>query len=590
MFSCRHLTARSPLPAAGVLLLVVAFVCATSVGTVGAATSTSVVGATVPSATSIDASACAPDTPDVTSLGTVTAGATVITPLDCVVTFGSSNDTARLRVAQHDAVGDAMFMPLGGFGALDPVFAAGAGSLAVAGLTVDDASTSGSPGGIARQSDGRILVAGENGATIEVRRLLPDGSPDATFSTVSLTVCATQDVGGIVLTTDGGFVVGGETDGTCPGIGAWAAKFAANGTRDMTYGGDGLAESGFVSDIRDVDVHADGSVILAGGNTVHELIRLTPAGAPDLAFDGDGRLVMSAIGTGATRGAQFLADGSVVAFGLMDSGSGNRPYVARVTPTGSFDGTFGGGDGWEPAVSSIISQGRAGTVAPDGSIYVASYRLLSKFTPAGVPDATFGTNGTVDLQAIDPLIRLHDVILQPDGDVVGVGRYNAEFAMLVRLDATGTLDTSFGNGGVQTIDAPGTSNGANRVTWTEDGDLLTIGAGASGATVVRFDGLTVSDYGAGSDWTTPGTNAFGACLGSVASGASALLATDGSCDAADGTDWYEITPAALPVARTTVSTTQGAAARLRFGLRTTSTQRAGTYIAPIIFSVVAPDA
>ncbi len=73
-----------------------------------AATSSTVVGATVPSATNITSTGCAPNTVGVTDLGAVLPGSAVVSSADCVVSFGSSNDTANLRVAQGDRGGWAM--------------------------------------------------------------------------------------------------------------------------------------------------------------------------------------------------------------------------------------------------------------------------------------------------------------------------------------------------------------------------------------------------------------------------------------------------------------------------------------------------
>lgn len=589
----RH-SARFVLPAPGraILALVVAYALTVAAGSSSAATSGSVVGADVLSATAINATGCARDTPNVTSFGTLTSGSSAVTSLDCVVTFGSSNDSARLRIAQTDGVGDAMFQELGARGAFDGGFAAGAGMLASAGLSVSAASASNSSGGIARQSDGRFLVAGENGATIEVRRYLPDGTLDGGFGPVSVAPCAAQqDVAGIVVGSGDDFWIGGDAD-SCPAVGVWAMHFSADGVQDMTYGGDGLGEFGVVEEIRDLDAFADGAVVLGGGGSTHEVFRLTPGGVPDTGFSGDGRATLGAIGGGgAVRGVAALSDGSAVASGYMNPGGGDEAYVARLLSTGAFHGTFGGGDGWERTNHPATIEGRSLSVARDGSIFVAAYTGIVKFTSGGLTDGTFGTNGVLDLSGSNPLLQLHDVVAQDDLRPVAVGQYNGAQVAIVRATAGGILDSKFGSGGVQTHDPSGLNNGANRATWSEDGDLLTFGTGGAGASVVRLNGSSITDYDNGAaNWTTPGTNAFGACLATVAAGATAMWTTDGTCGAANGLDWNEVTPAASPVARTTVVGTQGATANLRFGLRTLASQADGTYIAPITFSVVAPDA
>jgi hypothetical protein len=72
-----------------------------------AATSSTVVGATVPSATAITP-ACATGAAGVTDIGNMLPGTAAATSLDCSVTFSSSNDTAQLRLGQTDLGGNAM--------------------------------------------------------------------------------------------------------------------------------------------------------------------------------------------------------------------------------------------------------------------------------------------------------------------------------------------------------------------------------------------------------------------------------------------------------------------------------------------------
>lgn len=72
------------------------------------ASSSTVVSVIVPSATTLTTGACASGTPGVTEFGTVLPGSAARTTSDCTVTFGSSNDTATLRLSQADGTGTAM--------------------------------------------------------------------------------------------------------------------------------------------------------------------------------------------------------------------------------------------------------------------------------------------------------------------------------------------------------------------------------------------------------------------------------------------------------------------------------------------------
>src|SRR5439155_26231662 len=73
--------------------------------------------------------------------------------------------------------------------------------------------------------------------------------------------------------------------------------------------------------------------------------------------------------------------------------------------------------------------------------------LEDRTTPAFGLDATFGLNGTVGV----PHLELGGLVQQPDGRIVAAGRTNdAQFAV-VRLNPDGSLDPTFGNGGVSTF-------------------------------------------------------------------------------------------------------------------------------------------
>ncbi|MCW2929011.1 MAG: hypothetical protein JWM86_2979 [Thermoleophilia bacterium] len=80
-----------------------------------AATSNLVVTLNVASATNVTTAGCATGTPGVTTFGAVQPGTPATTPADCVVGWGSSNDSSMLRMAQTDQEGWAMLpMPATG--------------------------------------------------------------------------------------------------------------------------------------------------------------------------------------------------------------------------------------------------------------------------------------------------------------------------------------------------------------------------------------------------------------------------------------------------------------------------------------------
>ena len=97
------------------------------------------------------------------------------------------------------------------------------------------------------------------------------------------------------------------------------------------------------------------------------------------------------------------------------------------------------------------------------------------------------------------------------------------------------------------------------------------------------------------DWVS-GANMFGACLRAFSGANVAATWTvdgDASCTANNSDPWRRIQPTSASVgakvAEATTSTTD-ATVKIRFGVRTASSQAVGSYSAPIVFEVVAPAA
>ena len=79
---------------------------------------------------------------------------------------------------------------------------------------------------------------------------------------------------------------------------------------------------------------------------------------------------------------------------------------------------------------------------------------IARFTPSGQLDATFGNGGlvTTDISGVFPAVSA--VIVQPNGQIVVGGasasgiRHQPVNTVLVRYNSNGSLDTTFGTGGI----------------------------------------------------------------------------------------------------------------------------------------------
>ena len=123
---------------------------------------------------------------------------------------------------------------------------------------------------------------------------------------------------------------------------------------------------------------------------------------------------------------------------------------------------------------------------------------------AGTLDTSFGDLGTVTHQVNAPLFgRATAVAVQPDGKVISAGQvdYYSLSPVIVRYNADGSLDPTFGRGGKVQFTESGPVRGFVRaVALQRDGKILFVGADTGGeAFCVRLnaDGSTDTSFGQG---------------------------------------------------------------------------------------------
>jgi uncharacterized delta-60 repeat protein len=104
-----------------------------------------------------------------------------------------------------------------------------------------------------------------------------------------------------------------------------------------------------------------------------------------------------------------------------------------------------------------------------GPLAFAAVRLNTD----GSPDSSFGTNGAATVQ-IGPYSLANAVVIQPDGKIVlaGTAQFSHNQFAATRLNANGTLDTGFGNRGITTLSPTG---GAWGMVRQSDGKLILAG-------------------------------------------------------------------------------------------------------------------
>ena len=186
-----------------------------------------------------------------------------------------------------------------------------------------------------------------------------------------------------------------------------------------------------------------------------------------LAYDGDldlgfgsGGVLGIAMGTGDGWGqcGAVQSDGMLVVAGIVDRTT-DDVGLTRVTPIGSLDdfGTggrvywdsgWGDDGGWDVAVQ------------PDGKIVVVGTARLEssdhltvlRFEADGTPDTTFGYNG-YSVVNFGGSSEGRAVGIQADGKIVVAGHTSTSGVAVARLDSDGALDSTFGTDGLFVLEA-----------------------------------------------------------------------------------------------------------------------------------------
>ena len=337
-------------------------------------------------------------------------------------------------------------------GNLDPSFGVGGKVMAPVG--------SGDFGeALAIQPDGKIVVAGwgwDDGFV--VARYLPDGLLDASFgqggkTTTSFGPNRAAQARAIALQSNGKIVVAGAVGNDTSFA---LARYNADGSIDSTFGSGGTVKVsvGGVSGAYAVAVQPDGRIVVAGRGAADEfgLARLNPDGSLDSGF-GTGGTVTTTIGSlGIVYAIALQPDGRIVAGGFPGF------TLARYDPNGSLDATFGT-QGIATTASGAEEGARALALQSDGKIVVAGDDhergfTLARYTPSGALDPTFGSGGVAST-ALGWFSRARGVAVQPDGRISAAGEATVgaiQAFAVARYDADGTPDAGFGDDGVVVSD------------------------------------------------------------------------------------------------------------------------------------------
>ncbi|MGK4567771.1 hypothetical protein [Flavobacterium sp. 3HN19-14] len=369
------------------------------------------------------------------------------------------------------------------------------------------------PASIALQPDGKLLVAGkflQSGMQqMAVARYNPDGALDTSFdgdgkvltNFGGTTSCNAMDV---AIKPDGKIIVSGIVYTLVRNFGV--VQYNSNGSLDTSFDGDGKATAAFADDYDNISAvtrQPDGKFLVAIKSdnymlTASDMVlrKFNSDISKDISFGNNGEVsitfggglskAMAAVAT--PNGAVFLVGESIAA-----DNSTIEFAIAKYINSGSLDVSFGNNGktttGFEPtndqvskvlisADDSFIAVGISGGRRSNNSYY--SNIALAKYDSNGNLDTNFGNSGKVVSVFGDNNNNVTAAIFQPDGKIlvgnmyysVGQASYSNE---IIRYNANGILDTSFGTNGKASL-----AFSAVAMVCQPDGKIVVAGIGSEG--------------------------------------------------------------------------------------------------------------
>ena len=297
---------------------------------------------------------------------------------------------------------------------------------------------------------------------------LLSGTPDSSFGDDGIVTTTLGAIGGdsansVVIDGQGRIVVAGSAR-----VGAnqdiVVVRYIADGTLDASFGGDGVVTTsiGSVDDFgHSVALDSQGRIVVAGFyyvGTVPDIavVRYTANGTLDTSFGGGDGIVTTSIAIGNDLGYSVALDsqGRIVVAGSSNNGLNQDIAVVRYTANGTLDTSFGSGDGIVTTpIGTGDDYGQSVLLDSQGRIVVAGYFYngsnlndiaVVRYNADGTLDASFGGDGIVTIGQTSAE-NAYSAVLDSNGKITVVGSSDGDI-FVVRLNPNGTTDTSFGEG------------------------------------------------------------------------------------------------------------------------------------------------
>jgi len=337
-----------------------------------------------------------------------------------------------------------------------------------------------------------------------VYRIMPNGTVDSTFGTNGLTVF---DIGGgedytqaMAVLPNGKIIVAGGSYLGGAEVDFFAARLTEDGQLDASFGNNGKViipiSAGEAEDVAQaIAIQPDGKIILAGSygifnttDTHTALVRLNENGTLDNTFGTNGiAFQISNYGDDVANDVMLLEDGSILTTGYADV-LNQQVIVTKTTANGIPDATFGENGIAYYDLNSGSDVGWSIGRHPNGKLMVSGRKgntpgktdfMLMAITENGALDNSFGINGVASKNQLLNDAAL-DMIFEPSGKIVLAGSSGGSLLgsndfSICRFNEDGSIDATFGTGGVTVSDIASFFSEAAAVGMQSDGKLIVAG-------------------------------------------------------------------------------------------------------------------
>lgn len=313
-----------------------------------------------------------------------------------------------------------------------------------------------------------------------------------------------------------------------------AVKFNNQGTIDTTFGVNGKFTIGFGIDdfCNSIAIQTDNKIILGGYSSTWDgfnvnsiftqisLIRLLNNGKVDSTFGTNGKFEfdLNPIDCGAVAIA-LQSDGKIIAVGKYNNGSSIQIMAIRITTNGLLDLNFGTNGIFITQIDTLLQDDETTccVIQPDNKILIGFCTNdqptlgkvfgLIRLTNNGFIDTSFGGYGYIKTDI--PLLPNDyptSVKVQNGGKILLAGTTkNSKIMAICRYLNDGTLDNSFGNSGIDTLNISSGKDVIRDFIVLEDNKIIIVGESNNNACVIRLNQYGQLD----STFNYSGVNTYG---------------------------------------------------------------------------------